>query len=59
MAAGGCFEITSYADFEQIMNRFETDALYLSDAGRKAGEYVKNRAGATNDVFTQIESNTD
>ncbi len=59
MAAGGCFEITSYADFEQIMNRFETDALYLSDAGKKAGEYVKNRAGATNDVFTQIESNTD
>lgn len=59
MAAGGCFEITNYADFEQLMNRFEADGLYLSEAGKKAGEYVKNKAGATNDVLTEIESHNE
>lgn len=57
MAAGGCFEITGYPDFEQLMQRFQDDALYLSEAGKRAGEYVKNRAGATTDVLSQISNN--
>jgi 3-deoxy-D-manno-octulosonic-acid transferase len=58
IAAGGCFEITGYPDFEQLMQRFEADALYLSEAGKRAGEYVKDRAGATTGVLTQISQDS-
>jgi hypothetical protein len=40
------------------MQRFEADALYLSEAGKRAGEYVKDRAGATTGVLTQISQDS-
>ena len=55
LAAGGCFEINSYSDFEQLMNHFDADASFLSEAGRKAGKYVKHKAGATTDVLNKVQ----
>ncbi len=54
-ACGGGFEIKGYEDFEQLMNRFVEDASYLKDAGQKAGDYVKNLAGATEKILSDIE----
>ena len=52
---GGGFEIKSYEDFEQLMKRFDADADYLHEAGRKAGDYVKSLAGATEKILSDIE----
>ena len=54
-ACGGGFEIKSYEDFEQLMNRFDADIDYLRDAGRKAGNYVKSLVGATEKILSDIE----
>ena len=54
-ACGGGFEIKGYEDFEQLMNRFIKDTSYLKDAGQKAGDYVKNLAGATEKILSDIE----
>ena len=54
-ACGGGFEIKSYEDFEQLMKRFDADADYLHEAGRKAGDYVKSLAGATEKILSDIE----
>lgn len=54
MKAGGCFEINCYEDFEQLMNRFESEPDYLQEAGRKAGEYVRGKAGATSSVLSSV-----
>ena len=54
MAAGGCFEIKSYEDFERLMDRFDTDAAYTKDAGMKAGNYVKGKAGATRKILDTV-----
>ena len=53
-ACGGGLEITSYADFEALMNRFEADADSLNAAGRKAGEYVEALTGATKKILSDI-----
>jgi len=56
LAAGGCFEINGYSDFEQLMDHFSSSASFLSETGKKAGEYVKDKAGATTDVLSNIEN---
>jgi len=53
-ACGGGLEITSYADFEALMNHFEADADSLNAAGRKAGEYVEALTGATKKILSDI-----
>ncbi len=55
IASGGGFEISSYEDFAQLMNRFGTDANYLKTSGEKAGEYVKGLAGATDKILAIID----
>jgi len=55
LAAGGCHEIGSYEDFERLMNRFDSDADYLSESGRQAGNYVKTKAGATQAVLARVQ----
>ena len=55
MANGGCFEINSYDDFEQLMNRFANDQKFLEEASHKAGEYVKGKAGATQLILSNIK----
>ena len=51
---GGCFEIRNYEDFEQLMNRFQNDPKFLQDASAKAGNYVTEKAGATEQILKAI-----
>ena len=53
-ACGGGFDIQNYADFEQLMMRFEQNPLLLQQAGNSAGDYVKSLAGATDTVFNKV-----
>jgi 3-deoxy-D-manno-octulosonic-acid transferase len=50
-ACGGGFEISSYEDFERLMQQFETDETARQEACHKAAAYVKEHAGATNAVL--------
>ena len=54
-ACGGGFEIQNYEDFEQLMNRFDTDTAYLRESGQKAEDYVKSLAGATDKILSDVE----
>jgi 3-deoxy-D-manno-octulosonic-acid transferase len=54
-ACEGGFEITNYEDFEQLMNRFESDADYLKKAGQQAGNYVKQMSGATKRILSDVK----
>lgn len=51
----GGFEIGSYEDFEQIMNRFIGDRKTMEKAGTTAGEYVKSRSGATMRILSEVK----
>ena len=48
---GGCQEIKSAADFNDIMNRFMTNKNELQQAGNAAGNYIKENAGATDKIM--------
>ena len=50
----GGFEINGYEDFEQLMNRFLTDEAYLKQAGKSAGDYVKNNSGAMEIIMKSV-----
>ena len=50
----GGFEIANYEDFEKQMNRFVADKAYLKEQGRMAGQYVKGKAGATQEVLKKV-----
>ena len=54
-ACEGGFEITNYEDFERLMNRFESDADYLKNAGQQAGNYVKQLSGATKRILSDVK----
>ena len=54
-ACEGGFEITNYEDFEQLMNRFESDADYLKNAGQQAGNYVNQLSGATKRILSDVK----
>ena len=51
-ACGGGFEIKSYEDFASLMDRFDSDPQFTTDAGRKAGHYVEQKAGATRKILS-------
>ena len=53
-ACGGGFEIQNYEDFERLIQRFSADADFLKEAGQKAGDYVRGRAGATQKILASI-----
>ena len=44
---GGCREVRDAADFEREMNVFLTDREELTRAGKAAGDYIRDNAGAT------------
>ena len=50
----GGFEIANYEDFEKQMNRFVADEAYLKEQGQMAGQYVKGKAGATQEVLKKV-----
>ena len=54
LKTSGGFEITNYADFKQLMDRFIADEVYLKEQGRLAGQYVKGKAGATKEVLSSV-----
>lgn len=47
-------EISNYEDFERIMDRFDSDAEYLSISSDLAGAYVKTKAGAADKVIKGV-----
>ena len=51
---GGGFEIHDIEEFRSLMNRFETEQAYLQKISAEAGNYVKQRAGATEKVLASI-----
>lgn len=54
LANKGGFEINSYEDFEQLMNRFLGDEAYLKQSGKAAGDYVKGNAGAMEKIMKRV-----
>ena len=53
MAAGGGFEITDDASFQQLMDCMDSDSSQLHAASKAAGNYVANGAGATRRVLDE------
>ena len=54
LANKGGFEIHSYEDFEQLMNKFLSDEAYLKQSGKAAGDYVKGNAGAMEKIMKRV-----
>ena len=50
----GGFEINGYEDFEQLMNKFLTDEVYLKQSGQAAGNYVKGNAGEMEKIMKRV-----
>lgn len=50
----GGFEVSDYESFTQLMDRFAQDKDYLAVAGKNAGQYVTENAGATRKVLESI-----
>lgn len=50
-ACGGGFEITSCEDFEHKMGVFDSDVDMVKKAGKAAGDYVSQNAGASAKIF--------
>lgn len=50
----GGFEITGYEDFKPLMDKLLTDKAYLQQAGKAAGDYVNDNAGALEVIMEQL-----
>ena len=53
-ACGGGLEINGAADFQRIMERFDANPQQVEADGKKAGDYVKGKAGATGKVLHSV-----
>ena len=53
-ACGGGLEINGAADFQRIMDRFDANPQQVEADGKKAGDYVKGKAGATGKVLHSV-----
>jgi len=53
-ACGGGLEISSYDDFARIMDNFAADETALLQAGKAAGDYVMDKAGATTMILSEV-----
>ncbi len=51
---GGAFEVTDRASFENLAARMLTDARFRTDAGHKAGAYIKSHLGATDLIYSDL-----
>ena len=54
LKTSGGFEITNYEEFASQMDKFASDADYLTEQGRKAGHFVKGQSGATDKVLSAV-----
>ena len=52
LRCGGCKEIAGVADFEQIMDAWLSDKEALATAGKAAGCYIADNAGAADRIFS-------
>ena len=53
LRCGGCKEIACAADFEQIMDAWLSDKEALATAGKAAGNYIADNAGAADRIFSK------
>ena len=53
LRCGGCKEIAGAADFEQIMDAWLSDKEALATAGKAAGCYIADNAGAADRIFSK------
>lgn len=53
LRCGGCKEIAGTADFEQIMDAWLSDKEALATAGKAAGSYIADNAGAADRIFSK------
>ena len=56
LADGGGFQVDDYASFCRVMDCFLSETTYRQEAGRKAGAYVSQHAGATTTILKGIEN---
>ena len=54
-ACGGGIEIHGSDDFNRLMDRFLSDKAYLEEAGRQAGAYVSDNAGALQKIMDTVK----
>ena len=52
---GGGLEISNYAEFEKMMDAFDSDAAVLKKAGDAAGRYVAGNSGATQKLLKALK----
>ena len=50
-ACGGGMEISSFEDFAKLMDTFNANPSKIAEAGRAAGNYVSQKAGATSQIL--------
>ena len=53
LRCGGCKEIAGAADFEQLMDAWLSDKEALATAGKAAGSYIADNAGAADRIFSK------
>lgn len=53
LRCGGCKEIACAADFEQLMDAWLSDKEALATAGKAAGNYIADNAGAADRIFSK------
>ena len=53
-ACQGGFEIQGKEDFDRLMNKFLSDETCLHKAGKNAGDYVRNNAGALEKIMNTV-----
>lgn len=54
IACGGGFSISDARGFDQVFTRLLTDAQALEQSGKRAGDYIKSKLGATDIVYKHI-----
>ncbi len=52
---GGAMEIETAEDFNKKMDKFLTDGDFTKNAGQAAGNYIRQNAGATEMIFSEIK----
>ncbi len=55
LEAGGAFSVSNAVELEKEFDRLLTDGAFCEQAGRAAGNYVKNKTGATKAVMEYIQ----
>ena len=54
LANGGCREVQDAASFRHVLDTFLSRPGELAAAGKAAGDYIRNNAGAVDKVFRQV-----